>query len=507
MNRKNYVIPALLIGAGLALALRVFVRPASAKPGSGSASYEVAPYDEIDAYFEEQMQRLNIPGASLAIVEGDQIVYIRGFGNARPGGEAPTPQTPFLIGSLTKSVTALAVMQLVEVGKLELDAPIQRYLPWFKVADPQASAQITVRHLLNQTSGLSTASGRIPLADFDDSPNAAERQARVLATLKLSRPVGSAFEYSNSNYNLLGLIIEAASGESYADYIHTHVFAPLKMSHSYTSQAVAKQNDLAVGHQQWFFIPVAAPNLPNPQGSLSSGQLISSSEDMAHYLIALLNNGRYENTQILSSDGIDELFHGVVEDIQMGILLGKYGMGWYVSETDQTSIVWHSGSCPDFASYMALIPEQKKGVILLANADHYMMVPALAEVGSGLSTLLAGGQPAPTQLGFIPWTMRSLLLIPVLQIIGVIVTLWLLRRWRQNPLSRPTRGRKWGLHISLPLIINLSVAVTLVPMLGATRGFWLLFMPDFSWIALVCGSFAGVWAFLRTGLVLRTLHN
>ena len=247
MNRKNYVIPALLIGAGLALALRVFVRPASAKPGSGSASYELAPYYEIDAYFEEQMQRLNIPGASLAIVEGDQIVHMRGFGNARPGGEAPTPQTPFLIGSLTKSVTALAVMQLVEVGKLELDAPIQRYLPWFKVADPQASAQITVRHLLNQTSGLSTASGRIPLADFDDSPNAAERQARVLATLKLSRPVGSAFEYSNSNYNLLGLIIEAASGESYADTIQTHVFAPLKMSHSYTSQAEAKQNDMAVG--------------------------------------------------------------------------------------------------------------------------------------------------------------------------------------------------------------------------------------------------------------------
>ena len=100
------------------------------------------------------MHRLHIPGASLAIIEGDRIVHMRGFGQARPGGETPTPQTPFFIGSLTKSITALAVMQLVEAGKVELDAPVQRYLPWFRVADPEASAQMTVRHLLNQTSGL-----------------------------------------------------------------------------------------------------------------------------------------------------------------------------------------------------------------------------------------------------------------------------------------------------------------------------------------------------------------
>ncbi len=86
-------------------------------------------------------------------------MHLRGFGRARPGGEAPTPQTPFFIGSLTKSFTALAVMQLVEAGKVELDAPVQRYLPWFRVADPQASAQMTVRHLLNQTSGLPVLPG------------------------------------------------------------------------------------------------------------------------------------------------------------------------------------------------------------------------------------------------------------------------------------------------------------------------------------------------------------
>ena len=295
---------------------------------------------------------------------------------------------------LTKSFTALAVMQLVEAGKIDLDAPVQRYLPWFRVADPQASAQMTVRHLLNQTSGLPTSSGEIHLADFDDSPGAAERQARALSTLMLTRPVGSAFEYSNANYNLLGLIIEAASGESYADYIQKHIFTPLDMSHTYTSQAMAKQNGLAVGHRYWFAIPFAAPNLPIPHGSLPAGQLISSAEDMAHYLIAHLNGGRYGDVQILSGAGIDELHRGAAEVSAMGRSLGQYGMGWFVDDIGQTKLVWHSGTLPHFGAYMALLPEQKKGVVLLFNACQHWMTPVLADVGSGVAALLAGDQPA-----------------------------------------------------------------------------------------------------------------
>src|SRR3990170_8504913 len=229
----------------------------------------------IDAYVTEQMNNRGIPGMALGIVQDGQVAHVQGFGVADSSGRKVTPQTPFYIGSLTKSFTALAVMQLVEAGKIDLDAPVQRYLPWFRVADPPASAQMTVRHLLNQTSGLPASSGEIPLADFDDSPGATERQARALATLVLARPVGSAFEYSNSNYNLLGLIIEAASGVSYEDYIQKRILAPLDMSRTYASPTMAKQNGLAVGHQYWFAIPLAAPNIPIPYGSLPGGGLIS----------------------------------------------------------------------------------------------------------------------------------------------------------------------------------------------------------------------------------------
>jgi CubicO group peptidase (beta-lactamase class C family) len=259
VNLKRFLFGSVVVGAALPLTRKLFATTGPAKPASNRASYEA-----IDAYVEGQMRRLKIPGAALAIIEGGKIVHLRGFGRARPGGEAPTPQTPFFIGSLTKSFTALAVMQLVEAGKVELDAPVQRYLPWFRVADAQASARMTVRHLLNQTSGLPTLPGELVLADFDDRPDATERQVRALVTLKITRPVGSKCEYSNLNYNVLGLIVEAASGESYAEYVQTHILDPLDMRHSYTSKAAAKQDGLAIGHRHWFNLPLPGAQSARP---------------------------------------------------------------------------------------------------------------------------------------------------------------------------------------------------------------------------------------------------
>jgi CubicO group peptidase (beta-lactamase class C family) len=498
-NMKKFLFPLMLVYAVLALIRRAFARSTSERPVTKDAAY-----DAVDAYVEREMHRLKMPGVSMAIVEGDQIVHLRGFGRARPGGERPSPQTPFVLGSTTKSITALAVMQLVEAGKVELDAPVQRYLPWFRVADAEASAQMTVRHLLNQTSGLPIVEGMAILADLDDDPGAAKRQARALSTLKLSHPVGAAFEYSNLNYNLLGLIVEVVSGETYANYIQRHVFTPLGMRHSHTSQAAAKQDGLAVGYRYWFGHPVAIPDLPLARGSLPSGQLISSSEDMAHYLIAHLNGGRYGEAQVLSSTGIDELHRGIAEERVMGKVVAEYGMGWFVSNIGRTTVVSHGGNVPDFSSYMAILPEQKKGIVLLANADPWGLPFITMEFGEGATALLAGEQPPPIRLGFIPWAMRSLPLIPLLQIAGVFTSLRLLGRWRREPALRPSGGRLWGWHILFPLIPNLSLAAILAYLRssGLLR-FMYLYMPDLSWIVRISGGFAGIWALLRTALMLK----
>jgi CubicO group peptidase (beta-lactamase class C family) len=504
LNIKKLIFPSLAVCAVLALAFRFLTRTTSAQRESDGDSY-----DEIDAYLERELRRLNVPGAALVVVEGDEIVHLRGFGQARPGGETPTPQTPFLLGSLTKSFTALAVMQLVEAGQIDLDAPAQDYLPWFRVADPAASAQITVRHLLNQTSGLPGLPGMTNLADFDSRPDAVERQVRALSTVELTRPVGSAYEYSNLNYNVLGLIVEAASGEPYADYVQHHIFDPLNMTHSYTSQAAARADGLAVGHLYWFGSPIAAPNLPMPGGSLPSGQLIVSPEDMGRYLIAYLNEGRSGGAQVISPEGIAELHRPVAEAVTMGVSTGHYAMGWFVEQYGESTVIWHTGTVPDFFAFMALLPDQNRGMALLINANHVMMdkLP-FTEMGMGAALRLTGQTPPPFRFGVIPWVLRAMLIVPILQIAGVVITLRRLRRWRDDPAGRPSRGRMWGRHIALPLIPNLLLAALPLYLIGSgLLGFMRLFMPDLTWLALIGGGFAAVWSILRTGLILRTLRG
>jgi CubicO group peptidase (beta-lactamase class C family) len=483
------------------------MRPLLAAPLPVGAALALADYNAIDAFVEQERRRLNVPGISLVIVDGDQLVHARGFGRARPGGLAPTPQTPFLIGSLTKSFTALAVMQLCEAGKIDLDAPVQCYLPWFRVADPAASARITVRHLLTQTSGLPTSAGEVILADFDQRPGASERQARALATLELAHPAGTAWEYSNSNYQLLGLIIEAASGESFAGYIHQHIFAPLGMNQATTSPAEAKHKGLAVGHQYWFGQPVPVPQMPFPPGALAGGGLVANAEDLARYLIAHLNGGRCGETQILSSAGIDTLHHGAVEFSEYGLSM-QYGMGWFVSKLGPARLVWHSGTLPDFFSYLALLPEQKKGVALLFNACHHWMNPVLTGVGMGATALLAGDRPT-THPAFrlIPQMLRGQLLVPALQVAGVAATLLHLRGWRLHPERCPSGRRKRALRLGLPIIADLAVASTLISVLGKRRDYLKLYMPDFDRVARVCGSFALVWSTVRTALLLRAFKE
>ena len=203
------------------------------------------------------MRIAHIPGLALGVVRGGEVVYLKGYGIAGPDGRAVTPQTPFILGSTSKSFTALAVMQLVEAGKIDLDAPVTSYLPWFRTADITASNQITVRNLLNQDSGLGVYAGRQGLADNDQSSTALEQGVRQLAGLQLSQPVGKAFEYSNVNYTILGLIVQAVSGKPYEEYVQSEIFAPLDMTHSAAAITDPTAKDIASGYRYWFYWPVA----------------------------------------------------------------------------------------------------------------------------------------------------------------------------------------------------------------------------------------------------------
>ncbi len=148
----------------------------------------------LDAYIAQEMQALHIKGVAISVVQGHKVVHRQGFGEGDPSGRAITPQTPFIIGSTSKSFTALAVMQLVEQGKVALDAPVQRYLPWFQVADPRLSASITVSQLLFHTSGLSSLTA---VGSGVDTQRTLEQQVHNLNTVIPRRPGGKVFEYAN----------------------------------------------------------------------------------------------------------------------------------------------------------------------------------------------------------------------------------------------------------------------------------------------------------------------
>jgi hypothetical protein len=198
----------------------------------------------------------------------------------------------------------------------------------------------------------------------------------------------------------------------------------------------------------------------------------------------------------------------VKEYTVMGISGGFYGMGWFEIDMGPTKTYSHGGNVPDFSAFMALLPKQKKGVILLLNADPYGLPPITGEVGLNLTAILAGQQPAAIRLGFIQWIMRLLPLVPLFQVIDIIVTLQRLRRWRLDPGQRPTRKRLRGEHLLLPLVPNLSLVAILVYLrsTGLLR-FLSLFMPDIAWIARISGSLAALWAALLTGLIFRVLRK
>ncbi len=250
--------------------------PASAAPAPG--------FTAVDAYIRRQMKDARIPGLALGIVRDGHLVHLRGFGRADDSGRAFTPQTPFFIGSASKSFTALAVMQLAEAGKVDLDAPVQRCIPWFRVADPEASAQITVRHLLNQTSGLTERAGR--RATLAAGMHPLEPAVRALATTGLARSPGAAFEYSNLNYTTLGLVVEMTAGEPFDAYLKRHIFEPLNMHHTYTAAEDARRDGLASGYRYWFGFPVAF-DTPGHGGTVPAGGIISTAEDMSRYLAVL----------------------------------------------------------------------------------------------------------------------------------------------------------------------------------------------------------------------------
>ena len=493
--RRRRILGAFGLAA-LVVGVAYFVsRPGSETPTANGAA-AASSFAEIESFVKDEMAAQRIPGLALGIVEGDRIAYMRGFGTADDSGAEVTPQTPFIIGSVAKSFTALAIMQLVEAKRVELDAPVQRYVPWFRVASERASAEISVRHLLNHTSGLSTKTGRSFQGDGDTSATALEQAVRKLESAALTAPVGSKYQYSTINFSVLGLIVQTVSGQSYEDYVEKRIFDPLQMWNSYTSEAAAQPHGLATGHNYWFGRSRAA-DLPYNRGLVPAGYLIASAEDMTHYLISQLNSGRYDGTAVLSSAGIEELQRPAVPTPEEDT---SYAMGWFVGPRNDIPAIHHQGETFNFHSNVVLTPQSKRGVIVLMNAEDSLDLFVSGRMGTladGVTSLLEGREPPspPSNLPiFIVYALLFALL--VLQARGIAKSAVALRRGD----IQPRRLGPWW-RVGLTLFVSLlwaAFVLLLVPkQLGLPLSVLASGFPDLV-LLLTCSALAGLgWAVVK----------
>jgi CubicO group peptidase (beta-lactamase class C family) len=432
----------------------------------------------IRAYIEQEVQRQRLPGLAVAITHGEQTIFLEGFGHSRKG-EPITPYTPFFIGSLTKSFTALAILQLIEAGLVDLDAPVQHYLPWFRVADEQAGSQITVCHLLNQTSGMSYRGYRSTEMPVEASM---EENGRALASARLTASPGTRFQYFNANYVLLGLVIEAVSGQPYEEYLAEHIFEPLGMEATYTDLQRAQAAGLAQGYNPFLGIPVARQQRFLGY-DLPAGFILSNAADLAHYLIAHLNAGRFGEAQILSSAGIAVL-HQPVTAID-----STYAMGWQVGEYGDVQIIEHDGAVDTFSALMRLLPDEGYGLVLLTNQNSQLqLIYVNRAIADGVTDLLLGQEP---RRGLSVGIVNTFLLaFFALTLIPAGLRLARLRSWippiQERRLGKLPVSVIWQFLLPVLMLVGIPALLITTQGLTGTRILLLHYLPEATiWLALV----------------------
>jgi CubicO group peptidase (beta-lactamase class C family) len=364
------------------------------------------------------------------------------------------------------------------------------------VADEKASAEITVRHLLNHTSGISTKTGRTYQGDGDTSDTALEQAVRRLKSAGLTAPVGSKHQYSTINYSVLGLIVQTVAGQSYESYVQTKIFDPLKMQNSYTSEAAARPAGLATGYNYWFGRPRAA-HLAYNRGLVPAGYLISSAEDMTHYVVSQLNSARYNGTSVLSPGGISELHRPAVPTPKEGT---SYGMGWFVGPLNDIPVIHHQGETFNFHANVVLIPQSREGVVVLMNAENSLDLftnGRMGTIAAGVTSLLEGQEPpSPPSNVAIFIVYGALFALLVLQARGIVRSVVALRSGR---IRRGRVGPWWriGFSLVLSLVWALFVFVLVPKQLGLSLSIVASGFPDLVYLLIVSAVVALVWAVIK----------
>jgi CubicO group peptidase (beta-lactamase class C family) len=345
-----------------------------------SASPLLAQSDQVDSYVQAEMTRTHTPGLSVAVVQNGRVVFSKGYGKANVElGVPATADTVYELLSITKQFTATAIMLLAQDGRLELDRAVSNYLPNL----PMIWANITLRQLLAHTSGIldyTSASGWVKSIRLDRSPE--DLIEPVTHTPLLFQP-GEQWKYSNTDYYLLGMVIERVSGISYDEFISRRIFQPLGM-------AASRMNDLRVivsgrsAGYHWDKNDLRNADFISPSQKWAAGGIISSAADMSRWLAAL------ETGSLLDQRTLEEMWRPAHLNNGKSV---AYGLGNELDSDHNHRSVGHQGGGLAFNASMLYFPDDHFGVVVLCNltqspslaiARHIASVylPALSDAGN-----------------------------------------------------------------------------------------------------------------------------
>jgi CubicO group peptidase (beta-lactamase class C family) len=368
-NRANwtaYILPLfLMLGEGGAILTSAPITNSNpaARPGGEALSTPGEAESFFDGFFAQEMPRWHIPGAAFVLVKDGKVVFSKGYGYADLKKQTPVVpgQTVFRVGSVSKVFTATAVMQLVEGGKLDLRTDVNQYLTGFKVKNPYPQP-VTLAELLTHSAGLDASvigiaaqrpSQVIPIEEF---------LARKMPPVMM--PPGRIYSYSSFGVALEGSLVQKISGEPFGEYIEKHILQPLDMHNSSFRLTPQLAAHLATGYEyhrgRYISQPIDYFNVQPAVG------LFSTAADMAHFLIAQMQEGQYSGSQILSEESMQKMHRRqFTEDAR---LAGRT-FGFYERFVNGRRAIGHGGNIRGFASLLMLVPKEHVGFFLALNRD------------------------------------------------------------------------------------------------------------------------------------------
>ncbi len=302
---------------------------------------------QVDRAVVEEMKRQQMPAVTVAIARDGRIIYSKAFGTADLENNIPaTTETLIRTGSLAKPITAAAAMTLVDAGKLDLDAPIQKYCPAF----PQKQWTVTTRQLLTHTSGVRHyKAGEIESTKHFGSMSDG---FTIFAAEPLLFEPGTKFNYSTYGYTVLGCVIEGASGQKYYDYLREHVLAPAGMTHTFVDDVYAIIQHRARGYQKMFGQTKNA-GLMDSSYKIPGGGLVMTAEDFVRFQMALMD-GKIVKPETLAAMWTPTKLPGL-----QGGQPSIYGMGFGVVIVNGERYVTHSGSQQGTRTDMGIVPDKR----------------------------------------------------------------------------------------------------------------------------------------------------